>query len=373
MRPCILIPCYNHPGTVAAVTAAAREFGEVIVVDDGSAPPVPALPGCEMERLPENHGKGAALRAGFRRAMKLGYTHAITMDADAQHFAEDLPKFLAAAGAQPGALIVGVRDLAAAGCPGHRQRSNAVSAFWFHVATGVRLRDTQCGFRCYPLDLVESLSVRSGRYAFELEFMVRAAWLGTPIVAVPVKCVYLDGIRNSHFRPVVDLWRIMRMNIVLVLQSWFVPLALRAAWSQGKRYPWQRNVREFFSENAHEPVRVAGAVGLGLFLGIAPIWGFQIITGVALAHWLRLNKAITVSSSHISLPPLVPFILFAGLQIGHHVLTGAWLPLSVHDMTWHRAMEYFYETFLGSALMAMAVGVTGFFTTWLVASLWRKQ
>ena len=75
------------------------------------------------------------------------------MDADGQHFAEDLPKFLAAANAQPEALIVGVRDFFAAGCPTHRRRSNAVSTFWFRVETGVRLPDTQCGFRCYPLAL----------------------------------------------------------------------------------------------------------------------------------------------------------------------------------------------------------------------------
>ena len=104
------------------------------------------------------------------------------MDADGQHFAEDLPKFLALAQAQPDALAVGVRDFYAAGCPTHRRRSNAVSTFWFRVETGVRLGDTQCGFRCYPLALTQRLKMRSGRYAFELEFMVRAAWIGTPIV-----------------------------------------------------------------------------------------------------------------------------------------------------------------------------------------------
>ena len=57
--------------------------------------------------------------------------------------------------AQPDALIVGVRDFFAAGCPTHRRRSNAVSTFWFRVETGVRLPDTQCGFRCYPLALTQ--------------------------------------------------------------------------------------------------------------------------------------------------------------------------------------------------------------------------
>jgi uncharacterized protein (DUF2062 family) len=163
------------------------------------------------------------------------------------------------------------------------------------------------------------------------------------------------------------------MNIGLVLQSWFVPCTLRAAWSCGGKFPFRRTLREFFSEHAHEPVRVAGAVGLGLFLGIAPIWGFQIVTGVALAHWLRLNKAITVTSSHISLPPVVPFIWYAGLQIGHRLVKSEWLPFSVHDMNWHRLTEYIGEAILGSAMLAVAVGTIGFFTTWLVAWQWRKK
>src|SRR5580693_6031043 len=122
MKICIVIPCYNHSSTLAAVVADARKFCPILIVDDGSTQPLPALPDCEIVRLPENTGKGAALRAGFARAAELGYTHVITMDADGQHYAEDLPKFLEAVNAQPESLIVGVRDLAAAGCPGHRQR-----------------------------------------------------------------------------------------------------------------------------------------------------------------------------------------------------------------------------------------------------------
>ena len=142
MKFCIVIPCYDHPTTVAAVALAAQKFCPVLVVDDGSTQPLPELPGCTIIRLEKNSGKGAALQAGFQRATQLDFTHAITMDADGQHFAEDLPNFLAVAQAQPGALAVGVRDFFAAGCPTHRRRSNAVSTFWFRVETGVRLRDT---------------------------------------------------------------------------------------------------------------------------------------------------------------------------------------------------------------------------------------
>src|SRR4051812_14790130 len=104
MQICVIIPCFNHGGTVAAVARAARAHCPVLVVDDGSTAPLPDLPECLMVRRARNDGKAAALRAGFHKAVELGFTHVITMDADGQHFAEDLPKFLAAARAQPEVL-----------------------------------------------------------------------------------------------------------------------------------------------------------------------------------------------------------------------------------------------------------------------------
>jgi uncharacterized protein (DUF2062 family) len=376
MKFCIVIPCFNHFVTFAAVARAAQKFCPVVVVDDGSALPLPELPDCDLIRLKKNSGKGAALRAGFQRAVELGFTHAITMDADGQHFAEDLPKFLAAAQAQPEALIVGVRDFFAAGCPTHRRRSNAVSTFWFRVETGVRLPDTQCGFRCYPLSLTQRLETRSGRYAFELEFMVRASWVGTPIIAVPVKCSYVpDQLRQSHFRPVRDLVHITIMNIGLVLQSWFVPRTLRIAWSHGERWSLRKTVREFFTEHAHEPARMAGAVGLGLFFGVVPIYGFQMVAAAAAAHQLRLNKAITLLASNISIPPIVPFILYGSMLVGHWIFTGQKLAagFSPQSMTKANALAYFGQWFVGSFALAVMIAALGTIITYFVARLVRRK
>lgn len=373
MRPCILIPCFNHSATVAAVARAARAHGPVLIVDDGSTMPLPELPDCTVLRLERNGGKAAALRAGFQRAIEFGFTHAITMDADGQHFAEDLPKFLALAAAQPEALAVGVRDFFAAGCPAHRRRSNAVSTFWYRVETGVRLGDTQCGFRCYPLALVRRLTVRASRYAYELEFMVRAAWVGTPVVAVPVKCTYLPEIsRMSHFRPVKDLAHITIMNIGLVLQSWFVPRSLRVAWSSGEHKGFVAAAREIFSDHAHDPLRLSLAVGIGLFFGIAPIWGLQMVTAVAVAHLLGLNKAITILASNISFAPLVPFFLWGSMALGHWMFTGKALSLSSSQMTAHAA-EYFWQWVAGSFALAILVAVPGAILTFVIATLVRKK
>jgi uncharacterized protein (DUF2062 family) len=376
MKFCILIPCFNHPTTVASVARAAQKFAPVLIVDDGSTLPLPELPDCEIVRLERNSGKGAALREGFRRATELGFTHAITMDSDGQHFAEDLPKFISLAQEQPNSFLVGVRDFFAAGCPTHRRRSNAVSTFWFRVETGVRLGDTQCGFRCYPLALAQKIKTRSGRYAFELEFMVRASWVGTPIVAVPVKCTYApDQIRRSHFRPVKDLAHITIMNIGLVLQSWFVPKSLRTAWSFGERKSLRKTIAEFFSDHAHDPVRLSLAVGLGLFFGIAPLWGFQMVAAATAAHFLRLNKAITLVASNISIPPMMPIILYGALALGHWMFTGENLGFSFAraEMTHARALEYLWQWLIGSVVLAVAVAALGTTATYFIAQLVRKK
>jgi uncharacterized protein (DUF2062 family) len=374
MKPCIVIPCYDHPTTVAAVAKSAQAFCPLLIVDDGSTQVLPEMPGCTLIRLGKNSGKGAALLTGFKHAAELGFTHAITMDAAGQHFADDLPKFLATAQSQPDALIVGVRDFYAAGCPNHRRRSNAVSTFWFRVETGVRLGDTQCGFRCYPIKLAQNLRLRSSRYALELEFMVRASWVGTPIVPVPVQCSYEPHqIRLSHFRPVKDLAHITFMNIGLVLQSWFVPRTLRVLWSYGKKVAPLTTLREFFSDHAHDPLHVSLAVGLGLFFGIVPIWGFQMAAAAAVAHFLRLNKAITLVASNISIPPVAPVIAGLGFILGHWMFTGELLALSWPQITRATFSLIFVQFLVGSFALALIVAALGATSTYVLARLFRRK
>jgi uncharacterized protein (DUF2062 family) len=368
VKVCVVIPCFDHDRTVGDVARAALAFAPVIVVDDGSLQPIPQVPGVAILRLPKNQGKAAALRAGFRWAAENGFTHAVTIDADGQHSVADLPRFLSAAQAQPDALIVGVRDLVAAGAPPGRRRSNAVSSFWYHVETGVRLKDTQCGFRCYPVALAQRLRTRSNRYAFELEFMVRAAWVGTPIVAVPIHCTYQPAqLSQSHFRPVMDLAHITFMNIGLVLQSWLVPHKLRAIWSFGEHRSRFKTVREFFADHAEHPAQLAFAVGLGLFCGIAPIWGYQMLVAATLAHWLRLNKAIALLASNISIPPIAPFILYGGLALGHWLFTGKALEFSARQITYARAVSYLWQWCVGSFALGTLVGLAGAVATYGVA------
>lgn len=232
-RLCVVIPVYNHGQTVARIARESRRAFPVIVVDDGSTDEGPAMlareSGIELVTLASNRGKAAALKAGFARAGDAGFTHAITIDADGQHSTESLAGFAAACRLHPEAFVIGVRNLKAAGAPLARRISNALSTFWFRFETGIRLSDTQCGYRAYPLAAVRTLLAASDRYAFELEIMVKAAWAGIALRPQPVRADYAAPTsRLSHFDPLRDFLRILRVHARLSAQALCVSASRRA-------------------------------------------------------------------------------------------------------------------------------------------------
>ena len=337
---------------MGAVAQAAVAHAPVIVVDDGSTE---KLPGCQVAKLfvwKQNGGKATALRAGFVRAMELGFTHAITMDADGQHFAEDLPKFLQRSSAAAGILSRGRAQLGGGGLP---ETSPAVESYfhlWYRIETGVRLRDTQCGFRCYPLALVQQLKIRSDRYAYELEFMVRAAWVGTSIVAVPVKCTYEPGkTGTSHFRTVRDFVHITNRNIILVLQSWFVPLSLRMDWSFGRKDKFWHIVHEFSPttpmSRASWRVRSAWVCSSALRRSGDSIGRLAVgRASVAVEQSRRRRREQHFHSAGDA------FYFCATLTLGSWLLTGKWFEFSLKSMTraewWAAAKAHAWEWVVGS-------------------------
>lgn len=235
-RFCVVVPVYNHGLTVAQVVRGALQHFPVIAVDDGSTDNTPTALAAlaaetpfEILTLSKNRGKATALTTAFGRAQGWGYTHAVTIDADGQHPIEAIPTLAQASAERPEAMIVGVRDLRTAGAPKERRFSNALSNFWFRMETGVPLGDTQTGLRCYPLETVTRLRLRTSRYAWELEMLVRAAWAGIPLVERPVAVDYAAPTSQlSHFNPVRDFLRITRLHAWLVVQALVMPRHVRA-------------------------------------------------------------------------------------------------------------------------------------------------
>ncbi|MDR1274624.1 MAG: glycosyltransferase family 2 protein [Odoribacteraceae bacterium] len=220
---CIIIPTYNNARLLPAVLDAVLSYASpVIVVNDGSTDDTAAVleryhPLVEVVSYARNRGKGHALGRGFDRAGELGFRGAITLDSDGQHAAGDLPRFVAAAAAHPGAMIIGSRRLTHENMPAGNTFANRFSNFWFAVQAGRRLPDTQTGFRLYPLARMGGMRAVTSRYEAELELLVRVAWRGVPQVPVPIRVHYPPGDeRVTHFRPGKDFARISLLNACLV-------------------------------------------------------------------------------------------------------------------------------------------------------------
>lgn len=218
---CVLIPTYNNDRTLPALLMdIARYTNNIIVVNDGSTDetsPILVRQKVEVVSYPKNKGKGWALRQGFKKAVELGYTYAITIDSDGQHFADDLSVFLNALDQHPNAIIIGARNMEQSSVPGKSSFGNKFSNFWFWVETGITLPDTQSGYRLYPVKVLSTLRFFTHKYEFEIEVIVRAAWKGVDVTCVPVKVFYPEKEnRISHFRPFRDFSRISVLNTVLV-------------------------------------------------------------------------------------------------------------------------------------------------------------
>lgn len=230
----LIIPTFNNEKTIGKVVEDVSKYSsDIIVVNDGSTDSSTTI----LKELEgkvvvvshsENKGKGAALLSGFAKAKELGFKYAITIDADSQHFADDIPKFLEKLKTSPNSIIVGSRNLMEENMPKQNTFANKFSNFWFRVQTGVNLSDTQSGYRLYPLSCLRGLNLITSRYEAELELLVFSSWSGVKIEQVPIKVYYPPkGERVSHFRPVYDFVRISILNTLLCFGAIFYAFPYR--------------------------------------------------------------------------------------------------------------------------------------------------
>lgn len=230
---CVVIPTYNNAGTIAdVVSRTLAECQDVIVVNDGSTDDTGSIlrqtEGITLVDYAQNRGKGHALKKGFEKALQQGFSYAITLDGDGQHYPKDIRQFLLANLDHPGALIIGNRNLEGVERSEGSSFANKFSNFWFYIQTGRKLSDTQTGYRLYPLKKLYGLSLLTSRYEAELELLVFSSWHGIKLEPISIDVYYPPREdRVSHFRPGWDFARISILNVVLCFLAVVYGLPLR--------------------------------------------------------------------------------------------------------------------------------------------------
>jgi uncharacterized protein (DUF2062 family) len=340
--PVVVAPTFNNSVTLAEILGQIEQLQlPVIVINDGSTDRTSAV----LERFPSmmvithsiNLGKAAALAAGFQAGACRGFTHVLTIDTDGQHDPAEIPRLLELARQSPGAVVLGSRDYRITGYPLRNRLGRTISNALVWLESGLRVADTQCGLRVYPLEVLSRVRCAASRYGYETEILTRAAWLNIPVVQTKVHCRYseIPGL-VSHFDPLADSLRAAAMHVKLTLEAlprWPRRLASAcdplAAWRRLRTTPAARN--EF-----------AGGLALGVFFACLPLYGVQGVLSFFTARVLRLNRLSAVAGSQLSTPPLSAVLIAASLACGHFLLHGSWPDAAsisaVHGSIWSLAL-----------------------------------
>ncbi|MDF3028132.1 MAG: glycosyl transferase family 2 [Fluviicola sp.] len=376
INACVIIPTYNNERTLERVIREVLEYAPsecVIVVNDGSTDSTSEiLKSFEKEVSilvnEVNKGKGYSLRKAFKLAQEKGYSNALTIDSDGQHYPSDIPLLIEQAIKHPGAVIMGSRNMNQEGVPQKSSFGNKFSNFWFKVETWISLPDTQTGFRIYPLEPLKKIWLFTNKFELEIEVIVKLAWRFVPFVAVPIQVKYDPDERVSHFRPARDFTRISILNTVLVLTAliWYYP-------------------RKFFSIRTwniikHEAIKPeesnfkkALSIGFGFFMGIVPIWGFQLLIGIPLAVLFRMNKVLFIAAANISIPPMIPFIIYGSFLSGQLFLTGETNASQLADLSLEAIQNNAYQYIIGACVFATVAFVVSFLVSFGLLKMFRKE
>ena len=375
-RPIVVAPSYNNSGTVAGVLARLAELGlPILLVNDGSTDSTAELlaswqgenPSGQVQVLTHrrNRGKAAALRTGFAAAIQAGYTHAVTIDTDGQHDPAYIPALLDLARRSPESLVLGVRDDTHPDYPSRSRVGRRLSNLFIRLECGLRVADSQCGLRVYPLELIRTVKCRAGRFEYESEIISRAGWAGCPVLELPVNTTYLPpGRRVSHYRPWMDSIRGVLMHVRLVLRA-VVPLPHRRYRPRGvllRRWLAPRELLSWLDprrawrelrDRRTDRTELAAALSVGVFVGNLPAYPFQTLLAIYLARRLHLNPLAVVAGSQVSTPPVGLLLIAAAIYVGHFLLHGSagWIP------DFHSA-HFVWRSVAGPLLLDWVVGGT---------------
>jgi uncharacterized protein (DUF2062 family) len=261
-----------------------------------------------------------------------------------------------------------------AGIPGKSSFGNKFSNFWYWVETGIKMEDTQSGYRLYPVAALNTVTFFTKKFEFEIEVIVRAAWRGVTISSVPVKIFYEEkSKRISHFRPFQDFSRISVLNTVLVTIALLYIKPRDFIRGLFKKETRQKIMLQLFHPD-DSPSRKAVSIGFGVFMGIVPIWGFQMLTAIALSVLLRLNKALVIVAANISIPPMIPFIIYLS-----HLTGKVWMGENATSLSFDKGLTLddmqnsFFQYVIGAITLSIVAGLITTALSFVLLKIFKRS
>lgn len=222
----VMVPVFNHGVTIKQmVNNISQYFQHIIIIDDGSTVPVNTIindKNITILRHSRNLGKGKAILTGLNFIKKSGFDKVITIDADGQHFIEDILPYIDIISNSKNTIFIGNRIMNGKNIPEISKFGRLFSNFWIYVETFKKIRDSQCGFRVYPISVL-SLNCSRERFDFEVEVLVKHLWRDGEIIEFPINVIYPPKkLRISHFNKLWDNMRISFLHTNLILQRIFL-------------------------------------------------------------------------------------------------------------------------------------------------------
>lgn len=377
LKICVIIPTYNNERTLKTVIDGLLEITKDLIIINNSATDatfriLKTYTEITQIFLTKNKGNGNALRIGFKKAEVLGYDFAVTLKPDGQYYLEDIAVFVNQLEFETNKnlLLIGSTNRDQKTVSSRMSFTNKLSIFLYKLQTGIQLKNTQSGFRLYPLNELNNIKFFTTKSEFEIETIVKAAWRGISVKNVPVNVSIDPQERATHLKSIKGFLRISLLNTWFILVA-FLYIKPRNLIREFREKGIRRFIKEEILGNNESPLKSAQAMALGVFIGLTPLWGFHTILVLSLAVLFKLNKVISFAFTNVSFPPFIPFTVYAGIMIGNYVL-GEPTDYSFADFEENfefvkSLKTYVVGSFILASVMSVMVGIVAYLLLFLYA------
>jgi len=224
----LLIPAYkpDHRLPILVDELIERGFAHIVVVDDGGGAEYRGIfdaleDRCDVVRHAVNLGKGRALKSGFNHCLNVFPDRAgvVTLDADGQHAPDDVAAVAERLVEGGERMVLGNRTFEG-DVPLRSRFGNELTRLIFRFMVGMSLTDTQSGLRGIPMSQVHRLIPLAGeRYEYETSMLLELHRHRVKLVEQPIRTIYIDDNRGSHFNPILDSFAIYFVLLRFVFSS----------------------------------------------------------------------------------------------------------------------------------------------------------